>query len=66
MFRQSSKPHELLSVGIARFDRDLNIDIEFFMLRAFEGGVARAHVVSRIESWVAGLEAAVANFFDFY
>jgi hypothetical protein len=40
--------------------------IEFFMLRAFEGGVARAHVVSWIESWVAGLEAAVANFFDFY
>jgi hypothetical protein len=48
------------------FDPGLTWLIEFSILRAFEGGVARAHVVSWIESWVAGLEAAVANFFDFY
>ena len=51
---------------MARFDDDLNVVTEISMLRVFEGGVSTAHVVSWIESWVAGLEAAVANFFDFY
>jgi hypothetical protein len=48
------------------YDPGLTWLIEFSMLRVLEGGVAPAHVVSWIESWVAGLEAAVANFFDFY
>jgi len=48
------------------FDPDLVWVIEISMLRVFEGGVSTAHVVSWIESWVAGLEAAVANFFDLY
>ena len=48
------------------FNPDLAWVIEISMLRVFEGGVSTAHVVSWIESWVAGLEAAVANFFDFY
>jgi hypothetical protein len=46
------------------FDPGLTWLIEFSMLRAFEGGVTVAHVSSWIESWVAGLEAAVGNFFD--
>lgn len=48
------------------FDPGLAWVIEISMLRVFEGGVSTAHVVSWIESWVAGLEAAVANFFDLY
>jgi len=48
------------------FDPGLAWVIEISMMRVFEGGVSTAHVVSWIESWVAGLEAAVANFFDFY
>lgn len=48
------------------FEPGLAWVIEISMLRVFEGGVSTAHVVSWIESWVAGLEAAVANFFDFY
>ena len=48
------------------FEPDLAWVIEISMLRVLEGGVSTAHVVSWIESWVAGLEAAVANFFDLY
>ncbi len=48
------------------FDPDLAWVIEISMLRVLEGGVSTAHVVTWIESWVAGLEAAVANFFDLY
>jgi hypothetical protein len=48
------------------FDPDLVWVIEISMLRVFGGGVAPAHVASWIESWVAGLEAAVANFFDLW
>jgi len=48
------------------FDPDLAWVIEISMLRVLEGGVSAGHVVSWIESWVAGLEAAVANFFDLY
>lgn len=48
------------------FAPDLAWLIEISMLRVLEGGVSTAHVVSWIESWVAGLEAAVANFFDLY
>jgi len=48
------------------FDPDLAWVIEISMLRVLEGGVSMAHMVSWIESWVAGLEAAVANFFDLY
>jgi hypothetical protein len=40
--------------------------IEFSMLRVFEGGVTVAHVTACFENWVAGLEAAVAYFFDLY
>jgi len=58
------------SLVVAACDRDFASDsawrIEISMLRVLEGGVATAHVVSWIESWVAGLEAAVANFFDLY
>jgi len=46
------------------FDADLAWVIEISMLRVLEGGVSMAHMVSWIESWVAELEAAVANFFD--
>ena len=48
------------------FEPGLAWVVEISMLRVFEGGVSTAHVVSWIESWVAGLEAAVANFFDLY
>jgi hypothetical protein len=36
------------------------------MLRVFGGGFTVAHVISRSDSWVAALEAAVANFFDLF
>ncbi len=48
------------------FEPDSAWTIEISMLRVFEGGVTVAHVISWIESWVAGLEASVANFFDLY
>jgi len=48
------------------FDPDLAWVIEISMLRVFEGGVTSAHVASWVESWVAGLESAVANFFDYF
>jgi len=40
--------------------------IAISMLRVFEGRVTSAHVSFWVESWVAGLEAAVATFFDYY
>ncbi len=58
------------SLVVAACDRDFVSDpawtIEISMLRVFEGGVTSAHVAFWVESWVAGLEAAVANFFDLY
>ena len=58
------------SLVVAACDRDLVSDsawtIEISMLRVFQGGVTSAHVAFWVESWVAGLEAAVANFFDQY
>jgi hypothetical protein len=48
------------------FESDSVWTIEISMLRVFEGGVALAHVESWVETWVAGLEAANANFFDLY
>jgi len=58
------------SLVVAACDRDFVSDsawtIEISMLRVFEGGVTSAHVACWVESWVAGLEAAVATFFDLY
>jgi len=58
------------SLVVAACNRDIASDlawrIEVSMLRVFEGGVTSAHVAFWVESWVAGLEAAVANFFDYF
>ena len=58
------------SLVVAACNRDIASDsawrIEVSMLRVFEGGVTSAHMASWVESWVAGLEAAVATFFDLY
>jgi len=58
------------SLVVAACDQDFASDsawrIEISMLRVFEGGVTSAHVAFWVESWVAGLEAAVATFFDLY
>jgi len=57
------------SLVVAACNRDFASDsawtIEISMLRVFEGGITSAHVAFWVESWVAGLEAAVANFFDY-